>query len=234
MSISPMRPVGYPAPSAYQPYQQPAPMPAPVPSYAPAAPQGPGVAAVAHAAMTGQPLPGATPFQTKLLGLVQRGQVAMKGLADHFLPSTPPQPFAVQSATPLTLTQKLQKVGKAALFFAIPVGGAAAVACGLGWLVGPWVPFVGGHVFGAVCATLAVGQTAGMLLHGSMRLPLVTNPEDREYNSAGATAASAGLGAIFAAGIWAAAGNPVTLPLVLGGAAIGALPRILEWGIGHH
>ncbi|MDB5100154.1 MAG: hypothetical protein JWM80_4575 [Cyanobacteria bacterium RYN_339] len=233
MSLSPLRPVAYQAPvSPYQAYQA-APAPVQAPLAAPLAPAGPGVAAVAHAAMTGQQLPGASPLQTSVLGLVQRGQAAMKGIADHFFPAPPPR-LGVLATTPLTLTEKLQKVGRAALFFALPVGGAAAVACGLGWVVGPWVPFIGGHVFGAVCATLAVGQTAGMLLHGSMRLPLITNPEDREYNSAGATAASAGMGALFAAGIWAAAGNPVTLPLVLAGAAIGALPRILEWGIGHH
>lgn len=231
MSISPMRPVGYPVqpPVSYPTYQAPlAPAPAPL-----AAPTGPGLGAFAHAAFNGQPLPGATPLQGSVLGLVQKAQASLKGLADHFFPAPPPR-LGVQAASQMSLGEKAKKVARAAVFFALPVGGAAAVACGLGWLVGPWVPFVGGHVFGAVAATLAVGQTAGMLLHGAMRLPLITNPDDADLNSAGATVASAGMGAIFAAGIWAAAGNPVTLPLVLGGAAIGALPRLLEWAVGHH
>lgn len=163
-----------------------------------------------------------------LEGLAARGQALLVGIADKLFPLKRPQAAGIQAA-PYTATEKLAQVGRSAIFFALPVGGAALVACGLGWLVGPWVPFVGGHVFGAVAATLAVGHTAGTLLHGAMRLPLVTRPEDRELNSAGATVASAGLGAAFAWGIAAAAGATVTPWILLGGAALGAVPRVLEW-----
>ena len=78
-------------------------------------------------------------------------------------------------------------------------------------------------------ATLLVGHTAGSLLHGAMRLPLVTRPEDRELNSAGATLGSAGLGAAFAWGIAAAADTTITPWIILGGAALGAAPRLMEW-----
>jgi hypothetical protein len=161
-------------------------------------------------------------------GLKAKGQALLAGLADKLFPLKPAsQPGAL--AVNYTLTEKIKQVGRSAIFFALPVGGAALVACGLGWLVGPFVPFVGGHVFGAVAATLLVGHTAGTLLHGAMRLPLVTRPEDRELNSAGATVASAALGTAFAWGIAAAAGATVTPLILLGGAVLGAAPRIMEW-----
>ncbi len=174
------------------------------------------------------PAPQAPAAVGVLGGLKAKGQALLVGIADKFFPLKKPQAAGIQ-AVAYTPTEKLAQVGRSAIFFALPVGGAALVACGLGWLVGPWVPFIGGHVFGAVAATLAVGHTAGTLLHGAMRLPLVTKPEDRELNSAGVTAASAGLGAVFAWGIAAAAGATVTPWILLGGAALGAVPRILEW-----
>lgn len=170
------------------------------------------------------PAPGVAPAGA-LDGLKAKGQALLAGLAGKLFPLKKPQLAGVQA----TGDSKLAQVGRAAVFFALPVGGAALVACGLGWLVGPFVPFVGGHVFGAVAATLLVGHTAGTLLHGAMRLPLVTKPEEREVNSAGVTLASAGLGTLFAWGIAAAAGATITPWILLGGAALGAAPRIMEW-----
>lgn len=238
MSISPMRPVAYTPPASGAGAYYAATPPTPV-GYVPAAavpsaaPTGPGMGALARSAMTGQDLPGASPFQSKVLGLVRAGQATMSKVANAIMPPAPPR-MSVMSTAPQTLTDKLKQVGRSALFFAIPVGGAAAVACLLGWMVGPLVPMVGGHVFGAVFGTLAVGETAGALLHGAMRLPLVTDPAQRDVNSAGVTLGSAVLGAGFAGAIALAAGNPVTLPIILLGAALGAVPRLFEWGIGHH
>lgn len=192
---------------------------------------------VFKAAMTGQPLPAATGLQAKALGFLQKGQALVSGLVAKLSPVAAPQPAnqvgALATPTPDTRTplEKAKQVGRSALFFAAPIGAAAAGAALLGWFVGPIVPIIGGHVFGAVGAALAVGHTSGMLLHGSMRLPLVTKPEDRELNSAGVTLGSAAIGAGLAAAIGAAAGATVGLPLLLGGAALGAAPRILEWAI---
>lgn len=163
-----------------------------------------------------------------LAALKEKGQAFMTQIADAIFPLKAQGQPGVQ-AIQYSPIEKVKQIGRSAIFFALPVGGAALIACGLGWAVGPFVPFIGGHAFGAIAATLLVGHTAGTLLHGAMRLPLVTRPEDRELNSAGATAASAGLGAAFAWGIAAAAGMTVTPWLVLGGAALGAAPRIMEW-----
>jgi hypothetical protein len=160
--------------------------------------------------------------------LKETGQTLMLRIASAIFPLKAAQQPGVL-ANPYSPIEKVQQIGRSAIFFGLPVGGAALVACGLGWAVGPFVPFVGGHVFGAVAATLLVGHTAGSLLHGAMRLPLVTRPEDRELNSAGATLGSAGLGAAFAWGIAAAAGATITPGIILGGAALGAAPRLLEW-----
>ena len=208
-------PLGMPAPLPLgAPQGQLTPAPFQPDAWAPSAPTAPAPQALAPAGA--------------LAGLKAKGQALLAGLADKLFPLKKPQTTGIQAVT-YTPMEKLAQVGRSAIFFALPVGGAALVACGLGWLVGPWVPFIGGHVFGAVAATLLVGHTAGTLLHGAMRLPLVTRPEDRELNSAGATAASAGLGAAFAWGIAAAAGASVTPWILLGGAALGAVPRIMEW-----
>ena len=189
---------------------------------------------VVRSAMNGQPLQGGTPIQNKVLGWIQKGQAAVGSLVSKLNPAAAPKPvMGVSATTPDTRTplEKAKQIGKSALFFAAPIGAAAAGAALLGWFVGPIVPLIGGHVFGAVTAALAVGHTSGMLLHGSMRLPLVTKPEDRELNSAGVTLGSAAIGAGLAAAIGAAAGATVGLPLLLGGAALGAAPRVLEWAI---
>ena len=199
------------------------PTPVEAPTYG--APYRPDAWAPTTAAPAAPPAPAATGL---LDGLKAKGQAMLVGIADKLFPLAKPQLAGVQSTT-YTFSEKVAQVGRSAIFFALPVGGAALVACGLGWLVGPFVPFVGGHVFGAVAATLAVGHTAGTLLHGAMRLPLVTKPEDRELNSAGATVASAGMGVAFAWGIAAAAGATITPWIRLGGAALGAVPRIMEW-----
>ena len=190
---------------------------------------------VVRSAMNGQALPGATGFQAKALSLLQKGQAAVGALVSKLSPVAAPKPVMNVSATPVpdtrTTLEKAKQIGRSALFFAAPIGAAAAGAALLGWFVGPIVPLIGGHVFGAVGAALAVGHTSGMLLHGSMRLPLVTKPEDRELNSAGVTLGSAAIGAGLAAAIGAAAGATVGLPLLLGGAILGAAPRALEWAI---
>lgn len=190
---------------------------------------------VMRSAMTGSPLQGATGLQNKALGLIQKGQAAVTGLVHKLSPvspTAPAQPVNVASTTPVperTTLEKAKQIGRSALFFAAPIGAAAAGAALLGWFVGPIVPLIGGHVFGAVAAALAVGQTSGMLLHGGMRLGLVTRPEDRDLNSAGAAIGSAAIGAGLAAAIAAAAGATVGLPLLAAGAAIGAAPRLVEW-----
>lgn len=163
-----------------------------------------------------------------LAALKAKGQALLVSIADAIFPLKAAQQPGVQ-AIQYSPIEKVKQIGRSAIFFGLPVGGAALVACGLGWVVGPFVPFVGGHVIGAAAATLLVGHTAGSLLHGAMRLPLVTRPEDRELNSAGATLGSAGLGAAFAWGIAAAAGATITPWIILGGAALGAAPRLMEW-----
>jgi hypothetical protein len=187
------------------------------------------VTGTVKAAMTGQSVSGAPSFETKAVGAIRAAQNVVASWAAKFWPQQKPGTLGVQSTQ--TFLDKAKAVGKAALFFAIPVGGAAAVACGLGWAIGPLVPFVGGHVFGAVAGALAVGETAGFLLHGVMRLNLITDPAQREINSAGATVGSAVLGAGFAGAIAMAAGAPITLPIIGLGALLGAGPRMIEWAL---
>ncbi|MFP5501539.1 MAG: hypothetical protein ACLGIN_03550 [Candidatus Sericytochromatia bacterium] len=193
-----------------------------------------GVKDVVRAAMRGEAIAGESGLKARALRLIRKGQELVTGTVKSLMPASlqPTQAVTVQDHDhPMTPVEKAKKVAKAAIFFALPVAGAAGVAAGLGWLIGPLVPVVGSHVFGAVAGALAVGHTTGFLLHGSMRLPLVTKPEDREYNSAGATLGSAAIGAGLAGLIAAGAGATVGLPILAAGAAIGAAPRLVEWAI---
>jgi hypothetical protein len=191
---------------------------------------------VVNAAMNGKSIPGASGFQAAALGLIQKGQAAVSKLVSAVSPVKAAAPTVSVAATtpvpPKTTLEKAKQIGRSALFFAAPIGAAAAGAALLGWFVGPLVPIIGGHVFGAVAAALAVGHTSGMLLHGAMRLPLVTNPADRELNSAGVTIGSAAIGMGLAAAITAAAGATIGLPVLAAGAALGAAPRLMEWWLG--
>lgn len=85
------------------------------------------------------------------------------------------------------------------------------------------------YPIGAIVAALLVGHTAGALLHGAMRLPLVTHPDERDWNSLGVTVGSAVLGVGITALIGLTCGWTLGVPVLVGGALVGGLPRALEW-----
>lgn len=174
-----------------------------------------------QAAMTGAPV-----SETKT-GLLARGlEAARKAVAAKF-----PAPVSAMGVTAQeenqTLWDKVKQAGKAAKFYALPVGAAAGIAATMGWFL--WPGFLGGGVVGAALAAIGVGHSTGFLLHAGMRAGWVTRKEDRAANSTGVVVGSAALGAAIAGAIGLAAGASVGLPLLAAGAAIGAAPRVLEW-----